>query len=192
MDIVSGPYWYAGPSSPSGTRLHRQAVRYRRLLRELLRIHLRFQPRRLDRYRHHRLSRQGNIVVRESAGQVGAIGSGIMAFATVDNESPTFADITGDGVPELVFHTGGQFGYAEIPKTIRRSRGSFTRSRPIGDTSGSRTASASATSTATAGWTSSKRMAGGSNRRRRPKPDSGSFTRFNSPMPAARRCTPSM
>ncbi len=34
----------------------------------------------------------------------------------VDNESPTFTDITGDGMPELVCITGGQFGYAEIPK----------------------------------------------------------------------------
>jgi putative membrane-bound dehydrogenase-like protein len=34
----------------------------------------------------------------------------------VDDESPTFTDITGDGVPDLVCATGGQFGYAEIPK----------------------------------------------------------------------------
>lgn len=34
---------------------------------------------------------------------------------TVDNESPTFADITGDGRPEVVCCSGGQVGYAEIP-----------------------------------------------------------------------------
>ena len=33
----------------------------------------------------------------------------------VDNESPTFTDITGDGVPEIVCNNGGYFGYAEIP-----------------------------------------------------------------------------
>ena len=32
----------------------------------------------------------------------------------VDNESPMFEDITGDGKPELICCTGGQFGYAEI------------------------------------------------------------------------------
>jgi putative membrane-bound dehydrogenase-like protein len=31
----------------------------------------------------------------------------------VDNESPAFADLTGDGKPELVFHTAGRFGYAQ-------------------------------------------------------------------------------
>ena len=30
----------------------------------------------------------------------------------VDNESPRFDDITGDGKPELIFHTGGRLGYA--------------------------------------------------------------------------------
>jgi hypothetical protein len=34
-------------------------------------------------------------------------------FAQTDNESPTFADLTGDGKPELVCITKGQYGYAE-------------------------------------------------------------------------------
>ena len=38
-----------------------------------------------------------------------------LAFDGIDNESPTFQDLTGDGRPELVFHTGGRLGYAEIP-----------------------------------------------------------------------------
>ncbi len=36
-----------------------------------------------------------------------------IVFNGVDNESPTFGDITGDGKPELIFHHGGRFGYAE-------------------------------------------------------------------------------
>jgi hypothetical protein len=36
-----------------------------------------------------------------------------LAHPTVDNESPGFADVTGDGRPELVFHTGGVLGFAE-------------------------------------------------------------------------------
>jgi hypothetical protein len=34
-------------------------------------------------------------------------------FAQTDNESPTFTDLTGDGKPELVCITKGQYGYAE-------------------------------------------------------------------------------
>lgn len=33
-------------------------------------------------------------------------------FDTVDNESPTFADINGDGRPEIVSNNAGNFGYA--------------------------------------------------------------------------------
>lgn len=34
-------------------------------------------------------------------------------FTVVDNEAPWFTDLTGDGVPELVFNTLGQLGWAE-------------------------------------------------------------------------------
>ena len=36
-----------------------------------------------------------------------------VAHATVDNESPQFGDITGDGKPELVFTNKGKLGYAK-------------------------------------------------------------------------------
>jgi hypothetical protein len=35
-------------------------------------------------------------------------------FTETDNESPDFKDVTGDGKPELLCHTGGQLGYAAI------------------------------------------------------------------------------
>ena len=35
-----------------------------------------------------------------------------VAIAVTDNESPQFVDITGDGRPEVVFSTGGVWGYA--------------------------------------------------------------------------------
>lgn len=35
-------------------------------------------------------------------------------FAETDNESPQLGDMNGDGKPELICHTGGQLGYAEI------------------------------------------------------------------------------
>jgi hypothetical protein len=45
-----------------------------------------------------------------------------LVHPSVDNESPTVVDITGDGKPELVFHTGGVLGFAssgEKPATER-------------------------------------------------------------------------
>ncbi|MEX0611854.1 MAG: PVC-type heme-binding CxxCH protein, partial [Pirellulales bacterium] len=66
----------------------------------------------------------------------------------VDNESPTFADVTGDGRPELVCSTGGQFGYAEIPSgdptkpwnfrpvTPKRDYQRFTHGLGVGDVNG--------------------------------------------------------
>ena len=40
----------------------------------------------------------------------------------VDNESPVFTDITGDGKPEIVCSTGGKFGwFARIGRSPRRS-----------------------------------------------------------------------
>ncbi len=38
-----------------------------------------------------------------------------LALDVVDNESPTFDDLTGDGRPELVCHSRGRFGWAEPP-----------------------------------------------------------------------------
>lgn len=35
-----------------------------------------------------------------------------VAFPITDNESPTFGDLTGDGKPELIFHTKGMLGWA--------------------------------------------------------------------------------
>ena len=71
-----------------------------------------------------------------------------LAFAVVDNESPTFQDLTGDGRPELIFNTGGRFGYAEIPSddpttawqfhpiTPDRGYQRFTHGLGIGDVNG--------------------------------------------------------
>lgn len=36
-----------------------------------------------------------------------------VAFSVVDNECPRFADLTGDGKPELIFHSHGLLGWAE-------------------------------------------------------------------------------
>lgn len=65
-----------------------------------------------------------------------------------DNESPTFTDITGDGVPELVCITHGQYGYCvpdasnpELPWKFHpispdNKYGNFTHGMGVGDING--------------------------------------------------------
>jgi len=69
-------------------------------------------------------------------------------FDQTDNESPTFADLTGDGRPELVCITKGQYGYAAPdwnspakpwtfhPITPNNKYGNFTHGMGLGDVNG--------------------------------------------------------
>ncbi|MFM8706316.1 MAG: FG-GAP repeat domain-containing protein [Planctomycetia bacterium] len=49
-------------------------------------------------------------------------------FDTADGESPDLLDVTGDGRPELLVHSGGQLGYAEIDWSQPLAKATF---RPI-------------------------------------------------------------
>ncbi len=115
-DIVSGPYWYAGPDFTERTEY--------------------YEPKPYDiqgysdnffafGYDFNGDGWQDILIFgfpgKEAAWYENPQGASghwkrHMAFATVDNESPMFADLTGDGRPELVFHTEGRLGYAEIPR----------------------------------------------------------------------------
>lgn len=71
-----------------------------------------------------------------------------VVFEQTDNESPTFADLTGDGLPELVCITRGAYGYAtpdwanpSAPWTWHRitpdkGYGKFTHGMGLGDVNG--------------------------------------------------------
>lgn len=70
-----------------------------------------------------------------------------LAHSVVDNESPTYTDLTGDGEPELVFHTAGQLGYAGPGKDPTKpwqfhpispnlKYGRFTHGFGVGDVNG--------------------------------------------------------
>lgn len=71
-----------------------------------------------------------------------------MIFPQTDNESPTFSDLTGDGKPELVCITKGQYGYATPdwnapekpwafhPITPNKKYGNFTHGMGLGDING--------------------------------------------------------
>ena len=84
-------------------------------------------------------------MVRESEGRRRHIGGGTTCSDTTDNESPTFADLTGDGKPELVCISGGRYGYAEPdwadpaklwtfhPLSPDNKYGKFTHGMGLGD-----------------------------------------------------------
>ncbi len=148
MDIVSGPYWYAGPKF---TERHE---------------YYKAEPFNIAAYSQnffaftYDVNHDGwtDIVI------VGFPGNEAWWFdnphgkseawerhvilPNVDDESPTFTDITGDGVPELVCANGGQFGYAEMPKddpkqqwkfhaiTPKRGYQRFTHGLGVGDVNG--------------------------------------------------------
>jgi putative membrane-bound dehydrogenase-like protein len=145
LDIVSGPYWYAGPDY---TERHEY-----------------YEPKPFDIAGYSQnffaftndVNRDGwtDIVIIGFPGQEswwfanpkGAPGhwQRHVAHATVDNESPAFTDVTGDGRPEIVCSTGGQIGYAEIPQgdptkpwmfrsvTPKRDYQRFTHGLGVGD-----------------------------------------------------------
>lgn len=69
-------------------------------------------------------------------------------FDAVDNEAPTLVDLTGDGLPELVFNSGGRLGWAApdpaapaLPWTFHAlsppgNFGAFTHGLGVGDVDG--------------------------------------------------------
>src|SRR3954469_1581576 len=145
MDIVSGPYWYAGPKFPARHEYSPPV------------------PFNIAGYSEnffaftYDVNHDGwtDIVIIGFPGKEawwfdnphnksGPWKRHVMLPA-VDDESPTFTDITGDGVPDLVCASGGQFGYAEIPKedptqqwkfhpiTPKRGYQRFTHGMGVGD-----------------------------------------------------------
>ena len=71
-----------------------------------------------------------------------------IVFDSVDNESPDWTDLDGDGLPELVCQTGGRFGYASpdwdaperpwkfTPISADLGLGKFTHGLGVGDLNG--------------------------------------------------------
>ena len=148
MDIVSGPYWYAGPKFTERFEF--------------------YPPKPFDIANYsdnffafsHDVDQDGwqDIVVIGFPGEntwwfqnpQGKSGhwQRHVALPVTDNESPTFTDITGDGRPDLVCSTGGQMGYAEIPqddpkqpwkfRAISPNRGyqRYTHGMGVGDVNG--------------------------------------------------------
>jgi putative membrane-bound dehydrogenase-like protein len=111
-DVVSGPFWYPGPDfmrrheiyPPKAFDPAKYSDNFFAFPRDLDGdswidvLFVGFPGQRATWYRN--------------PGEQGGHWPAHVVFEQVDNESPTFCDLTGDGVPELVFHTQGRFGWA--------------------------------------------------------------------------------
>jgi len=132
-DIVSGPYWYAGPDYG-----HRQTV-------------YPAKPFDINGYSNNFLTFTQDID-HDSWTDIVVIGfpdkqaywyqnphnkpgdwPRHLIYPVVGNESPTLADVTGDGEPELVFNTGGQLGYAQMDPNAPTHSWTFHPISPKGD-----------------------------------------------------------
>jgi putative membrane-bound dehydrogenase-like protein len=133
-DLICGPLWYRGPDFSTSREL--------------------YEPKPFDPHGYsdcffqfvHDIDRDGDadVVVYGFPGQqgwwlenpghanVGTAGHWTrhLALDVIDNESPQWVDLTGDGVPEIVCSVGGCFGYASIPADDPHGRWSFTRVTP--------------------------------------------------------------
>lgn len=148
MDVVAGPHWYAGP--------------------DFEQVHEYYPPKAFDPNGYsdnffaytYDFNRDGwtDILILGFPGKEGTWYENPqgkpghwpkhVAVTNVDNESPTFADLTGDGRPEIVCSQKGFFGWADWdaadpakPWTFHRlsdnsAGGQFTHGLGVGDVNG--------------------------------------------------------
>lgn len=128
-DVVAGPYWYEGP--------------------DFKHSHTFYEPRMFDPRNYsdnfiaevHDVNEDGRndiLVVgfpgeaahwyeNPEAPEAEAFWERHLIHEQVDNESPHFYDLTGDGHPELVFHTDGYLGFASRNEADPTKPWTFTR-----------------------------------------------------------------
>lgn len=153
VDVISGPHWYAGPDfatrheiyPPKPFDPHGYSDNFFSYvedvnndgLRDVLVIGF-------PGAAAHWYENPGKAAVRESTG----IWKKHLAIDIVDNESPTFTDLTGDGTREIVCSRDGYFGYASPDRadptqpwiftaiSDQSAGGRFTHGLGVGDVDG--------------------------------------------------------
>lgn len=128
-DAVYGPYWYAGPEFTTRHEIYAPQD---------------FDP---NAYSNNFMTAVADVdgdgwldvIVNEwpgkevgwfrNPGKDAVTGGGrwvrTLVHPVVDNEAPDFRDITGDGKPELLFHTGGVLGFASPSEKTAVERWTF-------------------------------------------------------------------
>ncbi|MFM9059118.1 MAG: FG-GAP repeat domain-containing protein [Planctomycetaceae bacterium] len=125
-DAVYGPWWYAGPAftvrheiyPPEDFDPHKYSNNFITIVSDVdgdgwLDVLVNVWPGK-------------EVAWFRNPGRVGGAWQRHLAFPTVDNESPQYADVTGDGRPELLFHTGGVLGFASPTDATGTDRWVFT------------------------------------------------------------------
>lgn len=129
MDILSGPYWYAGPDFKTQHNIHAAAKSFKAADQtEIPGFEGELSGK--NAYSDNFLSyahdfngdrRPDYLVIGfpnketfwyENPGDKAGDWPRHVAFASTDNESPMFADINGDKQPDLLCMSGGKIGYA--------------------------------------------------------------------------------
>jgi hypothetical protein len=147
-DVVAGPYWYAGPSFSTRQRLYAPVTFDPKGYSDCFFAFVRdFNADGWDDVLMVGFPGQAASWL-ENPKQPGVDWPRHLVFDVVDNEAPTFADVTGDGQPELVFSNGGRLGWASPdaaapsaawtfqPLSLPESFGAFTHGLGVGDLDG--------------------------------------------------------
>lgn len=148
LDVVSGPFWYSGPD-----------FRIRHAYTNLPSFAIAGYSEHFFSFAHD-FNNDGHPDILaipipgapghwfENPGRQGQVWKKHLALDEVSNESPTFADVTGDNIPELVCIHKGAYGYASPDKddpsqpwrfqavSANRGYGRFTHGLGVGDVDG--------------------------------------------------------
>ena len=169
MDIVSGPFWYAGPEFTDRHEFYPATAFFERKREDgtvttipgfegALGVANKYSDNFLAFTRDFNGDGWLDILViglpgeaaawYENPRSTGQHWTRHLVFSPVDNESPAFVDINGDGRPEIVCNSGGYFGYVEQtatdptqpwtfrPITPKGEWGRYTHGLGVGDVNG--------------------------------------------------------
>lgn len=169
MDVVSGPFWYEGPEFRERHEFYPATAFFERTREDgtlatipgfegALGVANKYSDNFLAFTRDFNGDSWPDILVIGLPGEAaawyenprttGQHWTRHLVFSPVDNESPAFVDITGDGRPEIVCNSGGYFGYIEQtaadatqpwtfrPITPKGEWGRYTHGLGVGDVNG--------------------------------------------------------
>lgn len=124
MDVVSGPFWYAGPDFKTKHEIYKPTGKHDEgsykadgeysdnFIAYAPDLNLDGRP---DYLVYGFPGKEARAYI--NPGPAGGAWKLVNVFDSVDNESPQFADLDGDGKPEGIFHSANTLGYAVIDWT---------------------------------------------------------------------------
>jgi len=138
MDVVSGPFWYAGPDfktkneyMPPPDGKENKAVDKKGYSKNFFAFTHDFNADGWSDILIYGFPGEDASWYENNQGKPGPW-TRYKVFPVVDNESPQFEDITGDGKPEMIITTGGFMGYAEADWTDAKKPWTFKKISPKG------------------------------------------------------------